>query len=94
MGGSPGDVGEVTLVKQRRLKRRKGWRMSCDVGEAMWESLILQPLLRFTYVQLFSNPSAALPKSELILQPIRCFTNVIGTSPTSPGQPPMPYDDV
>ena len=31
MGGSPGDVTEnpVTLEKQK-----KGWRMSCDVGEA------------------------------------------------------------
>ena len=31
MGGSPGDVSEepVTLEKQK-----KGWRMSCDVGEA------------------------------------------------------------
>ena len=31
MGGLPGDVNEdcVTLEKQK-----KGWRMSCDVGEA------------------------------------------------------------
>ena len=29
----------------------------------------------------FSNPSAALPMSQLILQPFRCFTYVIGTSP-------------
>ena len=28
--------------------------------------------------------------SQLILQPFRCFTYVIGTSPTSPGEPPMP----
>ena len=38
----------------------------------------------------FSNPSAALPTSQFILQPLRCFTYVIGTSPTSPGKPPMP----
>ena len=38
----------------------------------------------------FSNPSAALPTPQLILQPFRCFTYVIGTSPTSPGEPPMP----
>ena len=31
----------------------------------------------------FSNPSAALPTSQLILQPFRCFTYIIGTSPTS-----------
>ena len=37
----------------------------------------------------FSNPSAALPTSQIILQPFRCFTYVIGTSRTSPGEPPM-----
>ena len=31
----------------------------------------------------FSNPSAALPTSQLILQPFRCFIYVICTSPTS-----------
>ena len=31
----------------------------------------------------FSNPSAASPTSQLILQPFRCFTYAIGTSPTS-----------
>ena len=32
MGGSPGELSEelVTLGKQK-----KGWRMNCDVGEAM-----------------------------------------------------------
>ena len=30
----------------------------------------------------FSNPSAALPTSQLILQSFHCFTYVIGTSPT------------
>ena len=31
MGGSPGDVVEVPVTW---VERRKGWRMSCDVGEA------------------------------------------------------------
>ena len=31
MGGSPGDVSEVPVTL---MKRQKGWRMSCDVGEA------------------------------------------------------------
>ena len=31
----------------------------------------------------FSNPFAALPTSQLVLQPFRCFTYVIDTSPTS-----------
>ena len=38
----------------------------------------------------FSNPSAALPTSQLILQPFRCFTYAIGTSPTSTGEAPRP----
>ena len=37
----------------------------------------------------FSNPCAALPTSQLVLQPFRCFSYVIGTSRTSPGEPPM-----
>ena len=31
MGGSPGDVSEEPVTKE---KRKKTWRMSCDVGEA------------------------------------------------------------
>ena len=39
----------------------------------------------YTYIlhSSFSNLSAALPTSQLILQPFRCFTYVIRTSPTS-----------
>ena len=33
MGGSPGDVSEEPLRSEE--KRKKSWRMSCDVGEAM-----------------------------------------------------------
>ena len=33
---------------------------------------------------LFSNPSAALPTSQLILQPFRCFTYVTAHYPTLP----------
>ena len=31
MGGSPGDVTEEPVTQE---KRKKGWRMNCDVGEA------------------------------------------------------------
>ena len=31
MSGSPGDVSEEPVTQE---KRKKGWRMSCDVGEA------------------------------------------------------------
>ena len=31
MGGSPGDVSENPVTQE---KRKKGWRMNCDVGEA------------------------------------------------------------
>ena len=30
MGGSPGDVSENSVTQE---KRKKGWKMSCDVGE-------------------------------------------------------------
>ena len=65
--------------------------------------LILQAFCRFTYVtthsptlpllylrhSLFSNPSVALPASQLILQPFFCFSNLTGFPLTSPGEPPM-----
>ena len=68
--------------------------MSCDVGEA--SQLIVQSLLRFTYVTAHStalpmlhllhsslyNPSAASPMSQVILQPFRRFTYVTGHSKT------------
>ena len=31
MGGSPGEFSEELVTYE---KRKKGWRMSCDVGEA------------------------------------------------------------
>ena len=31
MDGSPGDVSEEPVTKE---KRKKGWRMICDVGDA------------------------------------------------------------
>ena len=31
MGGSPSDVSEEPVMWE---KRKKGWRMSCDIGEA------------------------------------------------------------
>ena len=34
MGGSPGDISENPVKLE---KRKKGWRMSCDVGEATEE---------------------------------------------------------
>ena len=34
MGGSPGDVSEEPVLQE---KRKKGWRMNCDVGEATGE---------------------------------------------------------
>ena len=31
MGGLPGDISEEPVMQE---KRKKGWRMSCDLGEA------------------------------------------------------------
>ena len=58
-----------------QVKRRKGWRMSYDVGKT-FRSLYLRH-------SSFSSPSYAFPTSQLILQPFRCFTYIIDTSPTS-----------
>ena len=69
--------------------------MSCDVGKAAEgvenEALHHSPTLTSLHLRhsSFSNPSAALPTSQLIIQPFHCFTYVICTSPTSPGELPM-----
>ena len=63
------------------VKQRKGWRMSCDVGEVTETlQLIVQPFRRFTYVTAhspslpllhirhssFFNPSFASPTSQAL----------------------------
>ena len=70
----------------------------CCISLYLWALLILQAFNHFTYVTAhsdspsfmslhlhhnsFSNPSLALPTSQLILQPFRCFTYVTAHSPT------------
>ena len=56
MDGSPADISENPV---RQEKRKKGWRMICDVCEAT-ESLENEQ-------SSFSNPSVASPTSQLIL---------------------------
>ena len=62
------------------MKRRKGWRMSCDVGEVE-EGLENELWCRWSDVRV--GEWGGLHTSQLILHPFRCFTYVIGTSPTS-----------
>ena len=66
--GSPGDVGEVSMTY---TKQRNG-----SASFSNPSSLHLRH-------SSFSNPSATLPMSQLILLPFCCFTYVIGTSPSS-----------
>ena len=70
MGGSPGDVSEK----------------SCDVGEAeeRLENEQSSPSVQALHLRhsSLSNPSLALPTSQLILQPFCCFTYVTVHSPT------------
>ena len=47
-----------------------------------WDLHILQPLSLHLRHSSFSNPSVALPTSQLILRPSRCFTYVTVHSPT------------
>ena len=49
-----------------------------DLGEVSHSPILTSLHLRHSS---FPNPSAALPRSQLILQPFRCFTYVIGISP-------------
>ena len=75
------------------MKLRKGWRMSCDVGETtevlqneLWRrwSSAHSPTLPSLHLRQssFSNPFVALPTSQLILKPFRSFTYVTAHSPT------------
>ena len=66
------------------MKRQKDCRMSCDIGKAA-EGLENELWRKWRDGKLqssFSNPSVALPTSQLILQPFRCFTYVTAHSPT------------
>ena len=78
MGGSPGDVSEEPVTE----KRKKGWSMICDVGEAALPSIYLRH-------SSFSNPFVASPASQIILQPFFRFSYVTGSSLALPGEPPM-----
>ena len=79
-----------------QVKRRKSWRVNCDVGEVMErleneQSSIHSPTLPSLYLHhsSFSNSSVASRTSQLILQPFFCFSYLTGSSLTSPGEPPM-----
>ena len=79
MGDSPRELSEE-LVTQR--KRKKGWRMNCEVGEATEASLYLRH-------SSFSNPSVASPTSQFFLQPFFRFLYVTSSSLNAPGEPLM-----
>ena len=92
MGGSPGDVSEEPVTKE---KRKKGWRMICNVGQAMEGWIIscdvgevtemLENELCCDYnceLCSFSNPSIALPMLQVTLQLFPCFNYVRAHSPT------------
>ena len=51
MGGSPGELSEELVTQE---KRKKSWRMKCDVISPT-SQLILQPFRRFTYVTAHSS---------------------------------------
>ena len=76
MVGSPGDVSEEPVMYE---KRKKDCRMNCDIGDATAHSPTFPS--RHLHHSSFSNPSVALPTSQLILQPFRRFTYVTAHSP-------------
>ena len=66
------------------VKRRKGWRMSCNVDEV---TEMLDNELCYDYnceLCSFSNLSVTSPTSQLILQPFFRFIYVTAHSPTLP----------
>ena len=81
------------------MKRRKGWRMSCDVGEVFRHFTYVtthSPALPSLYLRdsSFSNPSIASCTSQFLLQPFFRFSYVTSSSLTTPGEPPMSQNDM
>ena len=74
MGGSPGELSEELVTQE---KRKKGRGIKSSAHSPTFPSLHLRH-------NSFSNPSVALPTSQLILQPFRCFTYVTVHYPTLP----------
>ena len=67
-----------------QVKRRKGWRISCDVGEVT-ERLENELCYDYNYeLYSFPNLSVTSPTSQLILHPFRRFTYITTHSPTLP----------
>ena len=66
------------------VKWRKGWRISCDVGDVT--ERLANELCYYYNCELcsFSNVSVTSPMSQLILQPFRRFIYVTAHSPTVP----------
>ena len=65
-----------------QVKRRRGWRISCDVGEVT-ERLENELCYDYNYeLCSFSKLSVVSPTSQPILQPFRGFTYVTAHSPT------------
>ena len=68
------------------VKRWKGWRMSCDIGEVTerLENELCCVCVCVCVCELcsFSNLSVTSPTSQLILQPFHRFTYITAHSPT------------
>ena len=85
---SNGRVGECAVTW---IKRRKGWRISCDVGEAMGRlenesfstPLILQPFRHFIYVTIHSRtlPSLYLRHSSFSNPSVASLTSQLILQP-------------
>ena len=81
MGGSPGDVSENPVTLE---KREKGWRMTCDVGEAT-KGLENELWRRWSDGKLGEWAELlVIVVAELILQAFSHFTYVTAHSPTLP----------
>ena len=72
-------------------KVMEGLRMSCDIGEMTerLENELSNPSVALPTSQLILQLFLALPMSQLILQPFFHFSYITGSSLMSPGEPPM-----
>ena len=89
------DVGKATEGLENEL-----WRRWSDGNIGEWAELHLcqssfsNPSVALPTSQLIHKLSVASPTSQLILQPFFRLSNDIGSSLTSPGEPPMLQSDV
>ena len=85
---TPDNVQRINnLILADKRVTAKELSLHVEVGEATAHSPSFPSL--HLHHSSFSNTSLALPTSQFVLQPFRCFSYVTGFSLKAPGEPPM-----